>query len=109
MTTDKPVVGVMSPLPVMGLRSPAVMQRDPRAAQPWAFIGELQRDFNVKAVDLELAGNSARDQVARGHSSERNFGRRRSTRSINSSCAAANWSRLSIRSPFSTAAFRRPA
>ncbi len=52
MTTDKPVVGVMSPLPVMGLRSPAVMQRDPRAAQPWAFIGELQRDFNVKAVDL---------------------------------------------------------
>src|SRR5256714_11559056 len=52
MTTDKPVVGVMSPLPIMGQLNPMMMQRGERVPQPWAFIGELQRDFNVKEVEM---------------------------------------------------------
>jgi ABC-type uncharacterized transport system involved in gliding motility auxiliary subunit len=51
MTTDKPVVGVMSALPIMGQLNPMMMQRG-QEAQPWAFIAELQRDFNVKEVEM---------------------------------------------------------
>ena len=52
MTADKPVIGVMSSLPVMGQLNPMMMQRGERVPQPWAFIGELQRDFNVKEVEM---------------------------------------------------------
>jgi ABC-type uncharacterized transport system involved in gliding motility auxiliary subunit len=49
MTAEKPVVGVMSSLPVMGQMNP--MQRNQRG-QPWAFISELMRDFNLKQVEM---------------------------------------------------------
>jgi ABC-type uncharacterized transport system involved in gliding motility auxiliary subunit len=55
ITSEKPVVGVMSALPVMGGANPMMMQRNPRAQQPWAFISELKRDFNVKQVELTAA------------------------------------------------------
>lgn len=53
MTAEKPSVGVLSSLPVMGQVNPMMMQRNPRAApQPWALISELKRDFNVKEVEM---------------------------------------------------------
>jgi len=52
-TTEKPVVGVMSALPVMGDMNPMMMMRRQQDdAKPWAFISELQRDFNVKQVEI---------------------------------------------------------
>ena len=48
-TKDKPVIGVMSSLPVMGGG-----QFNPMSGQmptpPWAFISELQRDFTLKKI-----------------------------------------------------------
>ncbi|HEV2839866.1 MAG TPA: GldG family protein [Chthoniobacterales bacterium] len=53
MTAEKPVIGVMSPLPVMGQMNPMAMQmRQPQRSQPWAFMSELARDFNVKQVEV---------------------------------------------------------
>ena len=51
MTAEKPVIGVMSPLPVMGQANPMAMQQQQRS-QPWAFMSELTRDFNVKQVEV---------------------------------------------------------
>jgi ABC-type uncharacterized transport system involved in gliding motility auxiliary subunit len=51
MTAEKPVIGVMSPLPVMGQANPMQMQQQQRS-QPWAFMSELMRDFNVKKVEV---------------------------------------------------------
>jgi ABC-type uncharacterized transport system involved in gliding motility auxiliary subunit len=52
MTSEKPVVGVMSPLPVMGQMNPMAMQSGQRGQPPWAFISELMRDFNVRQVEI---------------------------------------------------------
>jgi ABC-type uncharacterized transport system involved in gliding motility auxiliary subunit len=53
MTPDKPVVGVMSPLPVSGQpMNPMMMRMGQRGQQPWVFMGELQRDFSVKTVEM---------------------------------------------------------
>lgn len=51
MTTEKPVTGVMSPLPIMGQMNPMAAQMGQRGQPPWAFISELMRDFNVKQVE----------------------------------------------------------
>ena len=52
MTTEKPVIGVMSPLPVMGQQmNPMMMQRQ-QTPRPWALIEELKRDFNVRQVEI---------------------------------------------------------
>ena len=51
MTTDKPVIGVMSALPVMGQTRPLIAQGG-QNQPPWAFIDELKRDFNVKQVEI---------------------------------------------------------
>ncbi|MEP6686197.1 MAG: Gldg family protein [Verrucomicrobiota bacterium] len=52
MTTEKPVIGVMSSLPVMGEMNPMAMQRGQSGRPPWAFVAELKRDFNVKQVEI---------------------------------------------------------
>ena len=44
MTTEKPVIGVMSSLPVMGQTNPMAAQMGQRGQPPWAFISELMRD-----------------------------------------------------------------
>lgn len=50
---DKPVVGVMSPLPVFGMPSnPMMMQMGQRGQEPWTLITELQNDFAVKRVEM---------------------------------------------------------
>jgi gliding motility-associatede transport system auxiliary component len=50
--TNKPTVGVMSSLPVMG--TPMMPMAQQQGDQPWAFITELQRDFNVKQVEMTV-------------------------------------------------------
>ncbi|HKP03591.1 MAG TPA: Gldg family protein [Chthoniobacterales bacterium] len=51
-TAEKPVIGVMSPLPVMGETNPIMTQRGQNGTPPWAFMAELKRDFNVKQVEV---------------------------------------------------------
>src|SRR5262249_223969 len=46
---NKPTIGVMSSLPIMG--SPMMPMEQQGGEQPWAIISELQRDFNVKEVE----------------------------------------------------------
>jgi ABC-type uncharacterized transport system involved in gliding motility auxiliary subunit len=53
MSSDKPVVGVMSPLPLAGRQmNPMMMQMGQRGQQPWVFYSELGRDFTVKQVEM---------------------------------------------------------
>jgi ABC-type uncharacterized transport system involved in gliding motility auxiliary subunit len=54
-TPEKPVIGVMSPLPVFGSpANPMMMQmgQPGQGQEPWALIGELKNDFNVKRVEM---------------------------------------------------------
>jgi len=51
MSTDKPILGVMSSLPVMGQMNPMMMQRG-QSQLPWAFIEELKRDFTVRQIEI---------------------------------------------------------
>ena len=55
MTAEKPVIGVMSPLPVMGQANPMMQMQQQQRSQPWAFMSELTRDFNVKQVEVTAA------------------------------------------------------
>jgi ABC-type uncharacterized transport system involved in gliding motility auxiliary subunit len=51
---EKPVIGIMSPLPVFGTPSnPMMMQMGQPGQQPWAFVNELQNDFQVKRVAMD--------------------------------------------------------
>ncbi len=56
ITPEKPVVGVMSALPVMGgpPSNPMMMEMgQQQAPQPaWAFITELKNDYDVKSVEM---------------------------------------------------------
>jgi ABC-type uncharacterized transport system involved in gliding motility auxiliary subunit len=50
---EKPVVGVMSALPVFGMpMNQMMMQMGQRGQDPWLFLSELQRDFEVREVSL---------------------------------------------------------
>ncbi|MGA4643992.1 Gldg family protein [Limisphaera sp. 4302-co] len=50
---EKPVVGIMSPLPVFGGPSP-VLPMGPRNQEPWAAVTELQTDFDVRRVEMNV-------------------------------------------------------
>lgn len=53
--TTKPVVGVMSTLPVMGEFNPMMMRMGQMQRQePWVFVSELKRDFEVKQVEMTV-------------------------------------------------------
>jgi ABC-type uncharacterized transport system involved in gliding motility auxiliary subunit len=53
VTPEKPVVGVMSSLPVFGApMNPMMMQMGQRGQPAWAVIGELQKDFAVRNVPM---------------------------------------------------------
>jgi len=52
--TRKPVVGVMSALPVMGRSLNPLTKQQP--AEPWVLISELKRSFELKEVPLEARG-----------------------------------------------------
>ena len=48
-SADRPVIGVMSALPVLGEKfNPMTRQ----SSEPWAIATELKRDFNVKQVSM---------------------------------------------------------
>lgn len=49
----KPVVGLLTTLPVAGSGQPnfLMMQNQQRPAPPWAFYSELQRDFTIKTIE----------------------------------------------------------
>lgn len=53
---DKPVVGVMSSLPVMGQMNPmlAAMAPQNRQESPWLVITEMKRDFELRDVSPEI-------------------------------------------------------
>ena len=55
LSTNKPVVGVMTPLPVFGMQVPPQMrmQMGGQNQDPWAFISELKRDFEVRQVQMD--------------------------------------------------------
>ena len=57
IATNKPVLGVMSPLPVLGgpAMNPMMMQmgRQPQQQQPWITFSELKRDFTVESVPMD--------------------------------------------------------
>jgi len=52
-TAKKPVIGVMSAVPVFGRGlSPLAMQEKKGLTEPWVLISELQRDFELKEVSM---------------------------------------------------------
>jgi len=54
LSTNKPVIGVMTPLPVFGQPvNPMMMRMGQQGQESWAFISELKRDFEVKQVAME--------------------------------------------------------
>jgi len=51
-TVKKPVVGVMSAVPVFGRGlSPMAMKQGQGLTEPWVLISELRRDFDLKQID----------------------------------------------------------
>ena len=56
-TSEKPTIGLMSPLPVFGMPSNPMMQQMGQPAggsQPWTIVNELKNDFNVKRVGMDV-------------------------------------------------------
>ena len=52
-SSDKPVVGIMSPLPVAGQQSNPMMMRQQQRPQPaWVLYSELKQDYTVKQVEM---------------------------------------------------------
>lgn len=49
--TDKPVVGILSPMTVFGGRGMPMMGVPP--SEKWVFISELERDFSVKQLPFD--------------------------------------------------------
>src|SRR5258706_3127543 len=55
ITPEKPVVGIMSPLPVFGMPSNPMMQRmGQQGQQPWVIVNELKNDFNVQRIAMDV-------------------------------------------------------
>ncbi len=51
--TSKPVVGIMTSLPMFGQpMNPMMMQMGQRGQSPWVFVNELKNDFEVKQVEM---------------------------------------------------------
>lgn len=53
-TAEKPVVGVMSSLPVFGENTPNPMMSQLRrsAQEPWIVVSQLRRDFEVRRISM---------------------------------------------------------
>ena len=53
---EKPVIGVMSSLPVFGAPSnPMMEQMGQQGAPPWTIIQQLQQDYNVRQIEMDAA------------------------------------------------------
>lgn len=55
-STNKPVIGVMTPLPAFGMPMMNPMMRMPQqqGQEPWVVISELKRDFEVRQVSMDV-------------------------------------------------------
>jgi len=54
LSTNKPIVGVISPLPMFGQQmNPMMMQMGRQPQRPWVAITELQNDFDVRQLPME--------------------------------------------------------
>ena len=49
---QKQNLGVMSGLPIFGQMNPMMAQMGGPQQEPWVFLNELKRDFNVKQIDM---------------------------------------------------------
>src|SRR5436190_635111 len=55
VTPEKPVVGVMTPMPVFGMPSNPMMARmGQQGQQPWVIITELKNDFELKRLAMDV-------------------------------------------------------
>ncbi len=55
ITPDKPVVGILSPMPVFGMPSnPMMMRMGQQGQEPWVLVNELKNDFSVKRVAMDV-------------------------------------------------------
>lgn len=66
IATNKPVLGVMSPLPVLGgpAMNPMMMQMGrQQQQQPWVTFSELKRDFAVETVPMDIDSIPEKIQV----------------------------------------------
>jgi ABC-type uncharacterized transport system involved in gliding motility auxiliary subunit len=56
MTPEKPVVGIMSAMPIFGMPSNPMMARmgQPQGQQPWAIVNELKNDFDVRRIGMDV-------------------------------------------------------
>jgi gliding motility-associatede transport system auxiliary component len=54
VTPEKPVIGIMSALPVFGEpANPMMMQMGQQGQPPWTLVSELKQDFDVKRVPMD--------------------------------------------------------
>jgi len=55
MSPSKPVVGIMTPLPMFGQKMNPMMMRmgQQGGEEPWVIINELQQDFTVKQIQMD--------------------------------------------------------
>lgn len=64
ISTNKPVLGIMTPLPMFGQpMNPMMMRMGQQGQRPWVFIQELKRDYNVKQVQMDVEKIDADIQV----------------------------------------------
>ena len=55
ITTTKPVVGIMTPLPMFGMpMNPMMMRMGQRGQRPWVFVSELKQDYTVKQIQMDV-------------------------------------------------------
>ncbi|HEY0549004.1 MAG TPA: GldG family protein, partial [Verrucomicrobiae bacterium] len=55
ISTNKPVIGIMTGLPMFGMPSNPMMARmGQRGQRPWVFIQELKRDYTVKQLQMDV-------------------------------------------------------
>jgi ABC-type uncharacterized transport system involved in gliding motility auxiliary subunit len=55
VTPERPVVGIMSAMPVFGMPSNPMMARmGQQGQQPWVIVNELKNDFTVKRVAIDV-------------------------------------------------------
>ena len=87
-SASKPVIGVMSALPVLGRPLNPMTKQQP--TEPWVLATELQNDFTVKKVEMTVDRITRRHQGAAGDPPARHLRRPPNTRSTSSCCAAAS-------------------
>ena len=55
VSPEKPTVGLMTPLPMFGMpMNPMMMRMGQQPQEPWVVIGELQRDFTLKQIQMDV-------------------------------------------------------